>query len=120
MPRTTSKKPPHKKKSGFIVTYLCGRCGFTFARPDTEKKLKCSMCDAKGPHTEIEREVLTRESLFKHLNKSLENMMSNLEGAYNIVDKEGEDFPAEEEQLLQILAKGQKLKEDVGKIEKTS
>lgn len=47
-------------------------------------------------------------------------MMSNLEGAYNIVDKEGEDFPAEEEQLLQILAKGQKLKEDVGKIEKTS
>ena len=74
------------------------------------------MCDAKGPHTEIEREVLTRESLFKHLNKSLENMMSNLEGAYNIVDKEGEDFPAEEERILQILANGQKLKEDVEKI----
>ena len=43
-------------------------------------------------------------------------MMSNLEGAYNIVDKEGEDFPAEEERILQILANGQKLKEDVEKI----
>ena len=109
-----SKKSPSKE----LVTYLCTRCTWDFARTDQDKP-KCTMCEKSDKLQEISREPVTPQAMEAAMMRSMERLMTGLQSAYDTHqndDQRGSSNRDEEEiLLLETLVKAKNLEKHVGK-----
>ena len=110
-----SKKSSPKE----LIHYLCTRCTWDFARTDLDKP-KCTMCEKGDKLQEIKREPMTPQALEAAMMRSMDRLMTGLQGAY---DSHQEGTPARDEKkndeeeilLLEAMVKAKNLKTHVEK-----
>jgi hypothetical protein len=109
-----------KPKPRYMVIYRCNSCtqesGFTELDEPT-----CRYCDAEGPMELVSKKELTPEVMAARLKEVSDNMMKNLESAFQIMpDLEEGALPANEDaegEMLKLLARVQKFRDQIQKLE---
>src|SRR5690606_884877 len=70
-----------KKKPAYMMVYECGECGQTSGFSDLDDP-RCYYCESTTSLTLISRQELTPEVMAARLKAVTDNMMKNLESAY--------------------------------------
>ena len=114
---------PKKSSPQELITYLCTRCTWDFARTELDKP-KCTLCGKNDKLQEIKREPVTPQALEAAMMRSMDRLMTGLQGAYEthqaghnqrghtVHDTKNDD---EEILLLETLVKAKNLEKHVGK-----
>lgn len=102
-----------------MIVYRCEGCGQESGYTEQDKP-KCRYCKTGSPLTMISKQELSPKVIADRLRKSTDNMMKNLEKAYELLpqignDSLGPDKDAETE-LLKLMAEAQKLRDQVNAI----
>lgn len=100
----------------FLLTYLCTQCGMEGGFSDQQTPV-CRYCDEPAKMTLVSKDPITPELLAARLKASTDRMMAALEGAYDALQKENIPDPDEEMELLEIMARAQKLRDHVQGLE---
>lgn len=93
-----------------MITYICPKCGFDFARTEAEKPV-CFYCDNTQGHKIVSKKKLTPEVIAERLRITSNRMMENLKKAWEVRPKEIREDPQEEGQMLELLGKAKKLRD---------
>lgn len=94
-----------------MITYLCPQCGLDSAMTELEQP-HCFYCEASNmKFIVIKKQKLTPKVMAARLKLCTDRMMENLQKAYEVGKKSGEDF--EEGELIDIMAKAKKLQDEV-------
>lgn len=99
----------------FIVVYHCGICNKESGFSDQDEPI-CQYCDADSQMTLVSKEPITPELIAARLKASTDNMMRALRGAYESMPDADLTFGKDEDPekfMLHLLAKVQKLKDDI-------
>lgn len=104
-----------KQKPQYMVIYRCKTC--TLESGYTEQDVpKCRYCDEETSMELISKQELTPEVMAARLKAVSDNMMKNLESAYQSMPDDqnllGDDKDAEGE-MLKLLAMMQKLRDQI-------
>lgn len=105
---TRKQSPP-----AVLITWLCTRCTWDFSRTEKDKAV-CTMCKKSDRLQEVKREPLTPQALEQGMMRSMERLMSGLQGAYEKGQKKGIN-DEEEILLLETMVKAKNLKTHVRK-----
>jgi hypothetical protein len=105
-----------KQKPQFMIVYKCTACGMESGFTELDKPM-CRFCDATDGLEMVSKQELTPEVMAARLKAVTDNMMNNLESAFQAlpdVDKNalGEDVDPEEE-MLKLLARVQKFRDQI-------
>jgi predicted ATP-dependent serine protease len=107
-----------ENKPEYLITYQCQSCGERSAFAD-EMAPNCRHCDEETHLHEVQRQKITPELMEKQLRESAQRMMNSLQSAFESMTEEDKaafgDVDAEKEMLL-IMARAQKLKEEIEKL----
>lgn len=112
---------PHKKpKPRYMVIYRCNSCKQESGFTELDEPA-CRYCDAKGSMELVSKKELTPEVMAARLKEVSDNMMKNLESAFQVMpdlekDVLGDNTDAEEE-MLKLLARVQKFRDQIQKLE---
>lgn len=110
-----------KPKPKYMVIYRCNACHQESGFTELDKPV-CRYCDdAESSMELVSKKELTPEVMAERLKAVSDNMMKNLESAFQVmpdVDKDvlGTDKDPEEE-MLKLLAKVQKFRDQIEKLE---
>lgn len=117
MPKSSKKAPDSPPKHKFMITYLCSKCGIDSALTDAQKP-RCFYCEAKTGLKEIKRQKISPQVMAERLKLVTDRMMEALQRAHAINKR---DNDVEEGDLLKVMAKAKKLKDNVSalKLKKT-
>ncbi|MDZ4824819.1 MAG: hypothetical protein SH856_15295 [Flavobacteriales bacterium] len=106
-----------KDNPQFMLIYHCSTCEQDSGFSELEDAL-CRFCNKNNAMTLVSKQELTPEVMAARLKEVTNNMMKNLEVAFNSMTDEdkvmlsGEGNDAEQ-QMLELLAKVQKFRDDV-------
>ena len=107
-----------KQKPKYLITYQCKTCGQKSSFADLQE-VHCRYCDESVGLIEISKEEITPELMEQQMKASVERMFTNLQLAFESMTEEDKaafgDKDAEKEMLL-VLAKAKKFKEDIEKL----
>ena len=106
---SASKKP----KPTELITYLCTRCRWDFARTEDDKP-SCTLCGQKDRLQELKREAISPQAMEAAMMRSMERLMGGLEKAYASGTEEGMN-DKEEIMLLETMVKAKNLEKQVKK-----
>jgi hypothetical protein len=103
-----------------MVIYRCNSCKQESGFTELDEPA-CRYCDGTGSMELVSKKELTAEVMAARLKEVSDNMMKNLESAFQAVpnlekDALGENVDAEEE-MLKLLAKVQKFRDQIQKLE---
>ncbi len=73
---------PKKPAPTTLITYLCTRCSWDFSRTEKDKP-KCTLCEKSDRLTEIKREPITPQAIEEGMMRSMDRLMTGLQGAYD-------------------------------------
>ena len=104
-----------RKKPKYMVIYKCDACGHDSGYTELDKA-RCRFC-GKSSMTEVTRNEITPEVIAARLKTTTDNMMKNLESAFEELTKMddnsfGDDKDAQTE-FLKLMARAQQLRENV-------
>lgn len=105
-----------KRKPQYMIVYKCNHCGQESGYTELDVA-KCRYCEATEGLEVVSKQELTAEVMAQRLKAVTDNMMKNLESAFQKlpdVDKDalGKDVDPEEE-MLKLLARVQKFRDQV-------
>ncbi|NOS67593.1 MAG: hypothetical protein HOO67_04490 [Candidatus Peribacteraceae bacterium] len=115
--------PPSKKaQPKELITYLCTRCRWDFARTENDKP-KCTLCGKTDRLKEIARQPMSPQALEGAMMRSMERLMTGLEGAYEAQQTQRGSSTREDEKknddeeilLLEAMVKAKNLQKNVEK-----
>lgn len=110
-------------KPGMLITYLCTRCRWDFARSEKDEPA-CTMCSKSDRLKELKREPMSQQALEIAMMRSMERLMTGLQGAYDAQQKQAEGASStrdekkndeEEILLLEAMVKAKNLQKHVEK-----
>jgi hypothetical protein len=104
-----------KQKPQFMIVYKCSACGQESGYTELDKP-SCRFCEAEDSLEIVSKKELTPEVMAERLKAVTDNMMKNIESAYQTLPdfekgEMGDKDP--EEELLKLMAKMQKFREQV-------
>jgi DNA-directed RNA polymerase subunit RPC12/RpoP len=109
-----------KQKPHYLILYKCNACGQESGFTELDVP-QCRYCKSNAQMQEISKQELTPEVMAARLKAVTNNMMKNMESAFQTLpdlDKDvmGENVDAEEE-MLKLMAKIQKLRDQIQGLE---
>lgn len=116
--------PSKKAQPKELITFLCTRCRWDFSR--TEKDVpKCTLCGKIDRLKEVGRQPMSQQALEGAMMRSMERLMTGLEGAYEAQQKQsqrgsstrGDEKKNDDEEilLLEAMVKAKNLQKHVEK-----
>jgi hypothetical protein len=109
-----------KSKPEFMIIYQCAECNLESGYTELDKPV-CRYCDTKTVMTIISKEKLTAEVMAARLKKVTDSMVSNLVSAFESMTENDKklfsDGDDPEKEMLLLLEKAKKFKDDVQALE---
>jgi hypothetical protein len=104
-----------KEKPEFLLTYKCNACGELSRFVETEEP-HCRYCEENAGLEMVLQQVITPELMEEQLKASMDRMFKNLQSAFaSMTEEDKAAFGSDdgEKEMLLLLAKAQKLKEQI-------
>lgn len=108
-----------RRKPKYMIVYRCEECGHESGYTELDRP-KCRYCKTSSPMTMISKQELSPKVIADRLRKSTDNMMKNLEKAFEMLPQVGNDILGPdkdaETELLKLMAEAKKLRDQVNAI----
>lgn len=109
-----------KPKPRYMVIYRCNSCNQESGFTELDEPV-CRYCDANGSMGLVSKKELTAEVMAARLKEVSDNMMKNLESAFQVLPDLDKDALGEntdhEGEMLKLLARVQKFRDQIQKLE---
>ena len=106
-----------RRKPQWVITYWCPRCRLDSGRTEMDGPY-CYCCTRTDGLVEIEREPMSPAAISHRLKIASDRMMERLRQAHGISQEDWLKDECEESILLEALAKGKDLQDELRKIAK--